>query len=71
MTYDQKNRIDGMDYATMLELWRYSPPGDALFQGDTGKYFAQRMAALRALLNEGEHSQVSRMVDENNCRSVS
>ncbi len=37
-----------MSYEDLLRRWRYAPPGDPIFQGDAGKYYADRMAELKA-----------------------
>jgi hypothetical protein len=42
-----KAEIDGKTYRGLLERWRNAPLGDALFQGPSGEYWAQRMAQLR------------------------
>lgn len=47
MTREEKAKIDGMSYEEVLELWRFSPSGSPLFQGETGTYFAARMKELR------------------------
>jgi hypothetical protein len=37
-----------MPYESMLARWRFAPVGDVMFQGESGEYFAKRMAELRA-----------------------
>jgi hypothetical protein len=48
MTAEQKAWIDGADYEALLGRWRYAPAGDAMFQGDTGQYYKEAMAARLA-----------------------
>ena len=47
LTDELKQKIDNMSYADMLAKWRFAPIGDNLFQDDSGKYFSDRMFALR------------------------
>lgn len=42
-----KTQIDGMSYEDLLRRWRFALPGDPIFQGDSGKYYADRMAKLK------------------------
>ncbi len=41
MTDELKKQIDNMSQYEMCRRWRFSELGDKLFEGDTGKYFAQ------------------------------
>ena len=62
MDAETKDRIDGMSYGTMLDLWRFSASGHPLFQGETGEYFAKVMAEKRDALPLGEASNTSKRV---------
>lgn len=42
-----KKKIDGMSYYQLLKTWRFSERGH-LFRGETGEYYAQRLAQLKA-----------------------
>lgn len=55
MTLTPENRahIDSLSYESLLSRWRYAPVGDAWFQGETGTYWSQRMAELRAADPDG------------------
>lgn len=44
MTYKTKNKIDSMDYQSMLELWRFAEIGHPYFTGEIGDYFSQSMS---------------------------
>jgi len=57
-----KERIDGMDYESMLRLWRNAPVGEPLFQGETGDYFSKVMAEKRDALPEGAHVAASKKI---------
>lgn len=48
LTEELKGKIDAMTYAQMLARWRNTPLGDSMFQGESGDYWAKRMAELRA-----------------------
>ena len=57
-----KAKIDGMTYAQMLYLWRFSPSGNPLFQDDTGDYFRDAMFAKKNALDEKEQVRISKMI---------
>jgi len=50
MKLNQQNKqyIDNLSYGQLLSRWRFSPIGDPWFQGETGKYWSERMAELQA-----------------------
>lgn len=48
LTDDVKAQIDDLDYFSLLERWRYAPPGDPVFQGESGDYWRERMKYLEA-----------------------
>ena len=39
--------IDGQTYEGLLRWWRFSPPGDPFFQGETGVYYGKVMVQRR------------------------
>ena len=43
MTQDEKDRIDKLDQYELCRLWRFHPSGHPLLQGDTGKYFKEKL----------------------------
>ena len=49
MELTEKNKafIDSMSHRSLLSKWRFSPSGDPWFEGETGKYWGQRMKELR------------------------
>jgi len=57
-----KLRIDEMGYEEMLRLWRFSPLGDPLFQGEVGDYFAEVMKVKKEKLSHEERVQVSKEI---------
>lgn len=48
LTPENKAAIDAKSYTQLLRRWRFAPAGDPWFMGETGKYWSERMAALRA-----------------------
>lgn len=42
-----KSTIDGLSYAELLSHWRFAKTGDPWMTGETGDYWAQRMAELK------------------------
>jgi hypothetical protein len=47
LTEEAKQKMDAMNYRTMLYHWRFDPPGSPTFQGEYGAYFARTMFAKR------------------------
>jgi len=47
LTPENKKYIDNMSYTSLLSKWRFTPTGNPWFQGETGKYWGERMAELR------------------------
>ncbi len=52
-----KNQIDRMTYEELLRRWRFSE-SDPIFQGESGKYYAKRMEAIRPQ----NHAEISKRV---------
>ena len=49
LTEDLKKLIDKMSYESLLRKWRFDTPGtNSIFAGDSGEYYAERMAELKA-----------------------
>ena len=60
LTTDNKRIIDGQNYEDLLRKWRFAPAGDPWFQGETGKYWGNRMNELRS---EGaDHVRASKSI---------
>lgn len=57
-----KERIDNMDYESMLRLWRNSPVGEPLFQGETGEYFTEVMRKKRDEVGNEEAVRASKNI---------
>ena len=47
LTPENKEKIDSFSYTELLRRWRFSESGDKWFQGETGRYWGDRMATLR------------------------
>ena len=47
LTPENKAAIDARSYEGLLANWRNAVAGDPWFQGETGKYWAERMSQLR------------------------
>lgn len=48
LTEKRKAHIDSLSYQQLLRRWRFARSGDPWFQGETGGYWGERMAKLRA-----------------------
>jgi len=62
MTPSEKDRIDNMDYESMLRLWRNAPVGHPMFSGDTGQYYSKVMAEKRDSVGPGAHVAASKNI---------
>lgn len=47
LTPENKQHIDSLNYAQLLNNWRNATVGDEWFQGETGVYWQDRMFALK------------------------
>lgn len=47
LTPENKAIIDAKSYEALLASWRHAPSGTEWFQGETGKYWGERMAELK------------------------
>ena len=60
LTPENKEAIDKKSYQELLSHNRFAPAGDPWFQGETGKYWLERMAELR---NQGvNHAGASKSI---------
>jgi len=57
LTPERKKTIDEMSYRQLLYHWRFAPVGNPWFQGETGKYWGERLSQLRNE-PEGEEQHV-------------
>ena len=58
-----KAEIDSLSYEQLLSAWRFASAGDLRFQGESGKYWAERMKELRALPDgDEEHTRASKSI---------
>jgi hypothetical protein len=48
LTPENKKIIDNMSYYSLLAQWRNAPSGTPWFQGETGRYWGERMDELRS-----------------------
>jgi hypothetical protein len=47
LTKENKDYIDSLNIEQLLYKWRFAPIGVPWFQGDTGKYWSDKMFNLR------------------------
>ena len=47
LTPENKATIDNKSYTELLSGWRFALAGEPWFQGETGKYWGERMDELR------------------------
>jgi len=60
LTEENKAIIDAKSYTQLLSSWRFAPIGDPWFQGETGRYWSERMAELRD--NGADHVAASKLL---------
>jgi hypothetical protein len=57
-----KKEIDAMSYEELLRRWRHAPIGSAIFQGEVGEYYAERMSYMRARVGHEAHVRASKSI---------
>ena len=62
LTPENKAHIDSLSYTRLLSKWRFAPSGDPWFQGETGKYWGQRMKEKRDDVGPAEHTATSKRI---------
>ena len=63
ISVDIKVEIEGMDYKSMLHMWRFSKCGEQpLMMGAIGDYFAKVMSIKESQLAPGEKAQISKEI---------
>lgn len=62
MKDSEKKWIDEANYEKLLRKWRFAPAGEEIFQGESGVYYADVLAILRAQVGENEHTRVSKEI---------
>ena len=65
MVIDQESMkiwIDLASYEDLLRKWRFASGGDAFFCGEVGKYYAEKIFAMRDALEPDEAAQVSKRI---------
>ena len=63
LTPENKAHIDSLSYHRLLSKWRFAPLGSPWFQGETGKYWGERMAELKNMPNGNEaHVSASKAI---------
>lgn len=63
MKEDDKKWIDNATYEQLLRYWRFGPMGAAIFQGESGNYYAKRMKELRSAPGgDAEHIRASKVI---------
>ena len=60
MTPAQKEWIDNASYEAMLARWRFAPPGDSIFQGESGEHYRKVMADKRP--SDAEHAAAPKRI---------
>ena len=48
LTEELKAEIDNNTYYQLLSRWRFASVGDPMFQDESGEYWGEKMAELRA-----------------------
>jgi len=57
-----KEWIDNVSYEELLRVWRFTPPGNPLFEGEMGEYYSRKIAERRKEVGEEEHTRVSKKI---------
>jgi len=62
LTEELKTEIDGASYTDLLWRNRFTPIGDEIMSGESGKYFCKVMYEKRAALSPAEQVAASKNV---------
>lgn len=57
LTEATKKHIDRLSYKGLLKEWRFSPLGNPWMQGETGKYWSDRMKELQSTVDTAQISK--------------
>lgn len=69
LTPELKAEIDAKSYLELLRGWRFSPIGDAMFYGESGEYWGERMRLIRSQPGgDSLHTAVSKAIDRHHER---
>ena len=60
LTKENKKDIDNLSYEQLLSRWRFAPPGDRWFQGETGDYWGSAMNKKKEEIGQAEAVRVSK-----------
>ena len=55
-------RIDEASYDSLLRRWRFAIPGDPIFQGEAGKYYAKVLGEAKKEIGNYEHVKISKRI---------
>lgn len=61
LTKENKEHINSLSYECLLSKWRFAPSGEPWFEGETGKYWGERMSELKNK-NPGEAVSASKSI---------
>ena len=62
MNQSHKEWIDTASYEQLLRRWRFAESGDTIFQGESGKYYADMMAKRKEIVGDKEHTRTSKCI---------
>jgi len=68
MTDAEKKWIDEASYTKLLQRSRFALPGDPIFRGTSGKYYAEILKQRRSEVGGAEHIRVSKEIGWTRCR---
>jgi hypothetical protein len=61
ITPQRKDYIDSLSHEFLFRRWRFAPPWDPWFQGETGTYWGERLAELRNA-SPSDHVNISKRI---------
>lgn len=62
LTPELKKKIEDMSYEELLRRWRFYLPGDPMFKGEVGEFFAITLVKRREQVGAAQHTTVSKMI---------
>lgn len=61
LTPENKAAIDSKSHHELLFRWRFGETGDAWMQGETGKYWGERLGSMSDIAPE-DHTRISKSI---------
>jgi len=62
---DCRDKFESMTYTDMLRIWRFSPAGNPVLQGESGDIFEKVFFRKKTDIGDNEATRISKLVGWN------